>query len=280
MPRADRLIRGRHPAPVPRPADGEARRLILPPALASVGRDHRDKVERLFGRTPPRSPINPSIEFLFICFTNRCGSNYLARLIASTGVLGVGEEVFNAPTVQEHARREGLRSLHEYVDFLDRRLATGGWLTAKLGIEQLVMLTEAGVLDMIIDRTKFLLIERQDGVAQAVSRLVALQNGMWTSQHAAMTPDDQLVYRRADVDLQRASIAFENHAFYRFFASNGLTPKHLAYEAVMQSPEQHLIEIGDWLGFERFIGDPAAIGISRQESAIKRSWLERYARGD
>jgi LPS sulfotransferase NodH len=255
------------------------RRLIIPAALDSVDRFHRDPLERLFGPAPPSSPIDPSLNFLFVCFTNRSGSNYLARLIASTGVLNVAEEVFNASTVQEHAGREGLRSLHDYTNFLARRLTLNGWLTAKLGIEQVLMLTEAGLLDAVLDRSKFLLIERRDTVAQAVSRLVAAQNGQWTSSQAAAIPDDQLVYARGAIDEQRVSIAFENHAFYRFFSSNDLVPKHLAYEALLESPEQHLSDIGRWLGFERFIGAPAAIGIRRQETAVKQSWIERYERG-
>jgi LPS sulfotransferase NodH len=264
------------PPPMAFPEGREAARMIVPAALASLDRFHRGPVDALFGPVPSRSPLDPSLKFLFVCFTNRCGSNYLARLIASTGVLNVAEEVFNAPTVQEHAEREGLRSLHDYVTFLGRRLTMSGWLTAKLGIEQLLMLTEAGILDAIIDRSKFLLIERQDTVAQAVS---AMQNGAWTSQHTALIPDDRLVYARSEIDAQRAIIALDNHAFYRFFATNHVAPKHLAYEALMQSPQRHLSDIGGWLGFDRFVGDPPAIGLSRQESAIKRAWLERYNRG-
>jgi LPS sulfotransferase NodH len=275
MPRADRLPMMRQPSPTHRLAP----RVIVPAALADLDRYHRKPLEQLFGAAPPRGPIDPSLNFLFVCFTNRCGSNYVARLIASTGVLNAAEEVFNASTVQEHARQQGLRSLWEYINFLDSRLAIGGWLTAKLGIEQLVMLTEAGILDAIIGRTKFLLIERQDTAAQAVSRLVAMQNGAWTSEQTATVPDEQLVYSREAIETQRATIAFENHAFYRFFASNRLPPKHVAYEAVVQSPRQHLSDIGAWLGFDRFVGDPAAIGIRRQDSAVKQLWQALYLAG-
>jgi LPS sulfotransferase NodH len=257
----------------------DVRRLVIPSALADLDRFHRDPLARLFGAAPPRSPIDPSLNFLFVCFTNRCGSNYLAHLIASTGLLNVAEEVFNASTVQQHVRQQRISSLHDYFNFLIRRLHMSGWLTAKIGIEQLLMLTEAGILDDIIGRTKFILIERRDTVAQAISRLIAMQNREWTSRHTAILPDAELIYLRSEIDTQRRAIAFENHAFYRFFASNGLAPKHLAYEAVMQSPEQHLSDIGTWLGFERFIGDPAAIGIRRQERTIKRAWIERYTRG-
>ncbi len=280
MPRAEQLPPPEHPPAMHRPAEVDVRRLTVPPALAALDRYHRDPLAELFGPSPPRGAIDPSLKFLFLCFTNRCGSNYLAHLIASTGVLNVAEEVFNATTVQEHARQQGLRSLHDTVNFLGRRLSMSGWLTAKLGIEQLVMLTEAGILDTIIDRTRFLLIERKDTAAQAVSRLVAMQNRQWTSEHTAAIPDEHLVYSRAAIDAQRSEIAFQNHAFYRFFASNGLVPKHLAYEALAQSPEAHLSDIGAWLGFRRFIGNPAAVGIRRQESAIKRAWLDQYGRGD
>jgi LPS sulfotransferase NodH len=261
------------------PEEPVERRLVIPSALTELDRHHRDPLQSVFGPSPPTGVIDPSLKFLFICFTNRCGSNYLAQLIASTGVLNVAEEVFNAPTVQEHAGREGLRSLYDYMGFLGRRLTMSGWLTAKLGIEQLVMLTEAGILDAIIGRARFLLIERQDTVAQAISRLVAMQNGEWTSRHTATIPDEQLVYSRAGIDAQREIIAFDNQAFYRFFASNGLAPNHLAYEAVVQSPGRHLADIGRWLGFGPFLGDPAAIGIRRQESPVKRAWRARYERG-
>jgi LPS sulfotransferase NodH len=192
----------------------------------------------------------------------------------------VAEEVFNAPTVQEHGEREKLRSLYDYINFLEGHLSMSGWLAAKLGIEQLVMLTEAGIFDEIIGRTKFILIERQDKVAQAISRLVALQNGAWTSRHASRMADERLVYSREAIDAERAIIAFQNHAFYRFFASNNVTPKHIAYETLLESPERLLVDIGAWLGFPRFTGHLAAVGIERQESPVKRAWRERYERGE
>jgi LPS sulfotransferase NodH len=253
--------------------------LIIPPELQTIERYHREPLARLFGPNPPACAIDPALKFLFICFTNRCGSNYLAHLIASTGVLNVAEEAFNESTVRDHAEREGLRSLHDYVNFLGRRLNMSGWLTAKVGIEQLLLLTEAGILDAIIARTKFILIERQDQVAQAVSRLVAVQNQQWTSEQASAMPDDQLVYARDRLDRQCAAIAFHNAAFYRFFASNGIVPKHVAYEALLQSPQQHLSDIGAWLGFDQLIGDPKALRIRRQESAVKLAWAARYRAG-
>jgi LPS sulfotransferase NodH len=281
MPPDDALLRATVTLAEPDPAATGAGpvRLLVPPELRMIERYHRDPLARLFGPDPPACAIDPELKFLFICFTNRCGSNYLAHLIASTGVLNVAEEAFNESTVRDHAEREGLRSLHEYVNFLGRRLNMSGWLTAKVGIEQLLMLTEARVLDEIIGRTKFILIERQDRVAQAVSRLIAEQNQQWTSEQPSAIPDDRLVYARDRMDRQCAAIAFHNSAFYRYFASNGLVPKHVAYEALLRSPQQHVGDIGAWLGLELLIGDPGALRIRRQESAVKQAWQARYRAG-
>jgi LPS sulfotransferase NodH len=261
------------------PPKPERRRLVVPPELKAVDRFHRDPLEKLLGPNPPPTVIDPSLNFLFICFTNRCGSNYLAHLIASTGVLNVAEEVFNESTVRAHAMEQDLASLGEYVNFLGRRLNMSGWLTAKLGIEQLIMLTEAGILDAIIGRSKFILIERQDRVAQAVSRVIAVQNRQWSSEQESVIPDDALVYGRDAIDSHVALVAFHNQAFYRFFASNGLVPQHIAYEALLRAPQQHLSDIGAWLGFDRFTGDLGGLRIQRQESAVKRAWQARYLTG-
>ena len=281
MPRDDVLLRATFTLGEPDPAATDARpgALIIPPELQAIERYHREPLARLFGPDPPACPIDPELKFLFICFTNRCGSNYLAHLIASTGVLNVAEETLNESTVRDHAVREGLRSIHEYVNFLGRRLNMSGWLTAKVGIEQLLILTEAGLLDAIIGRTKFILIERQDRVAQAVSRLIAEQNQQWTSEQPSAIPDDRLVYARDRLDRQCAAIAFHNAAFYRFFASNGLVPKHVGYEELLRSPQQHVSDIGAWLGFDDLIGQPGAVRIRRQGSAVKQAWQARYRAG-
>ena len=254
-------------------------RVILPPGLTGIERYHRNALLPLFGPSPPREPIDPGMRFLFLCFTNRSGSNFLAHLIASTGILNTAEEVFNAPTMQSHVQAHGLRSLSGYVNFLCRRLNMSGWLTAKIGIEQLVMLTEADVLDQIIDRARFILIERQDRPAQAISRLVAIQNQQWTSEQVAKMPEEALVYSRDIIRQQEAEVAAQVFGFYSFFASNNLVPKHLAYEAVIQHPQEHLADIGAWLGLEPFIGNVAALPIRRQTSAVKQVWRARYKAG-
>ncbi|WP_459677109.1 Stf0 family sulfotransferase [Acidisoma sp. 7E03] len=255
------------------------RRLQVPSELAGVERHHRATLDRLFVPKGARPRLDRGLRFLFLCFTNRCGSNYLAELLASTGALNRPEEVFNGETMEEHVRAQGLQSFPAYMDFLCRRLALGGWFTAKLGLEQLLMLAETGLLDEIGDRARFLLIERQDKLAQAISLLVAIQTQQWTSRQARRMPDEALVYDRRILEDQQALITQQNFGFYRFFASNGLVPFHLAYEPLVAAPHQTVAEIGRWLGLPGLEARPDAVPIARQESPVKAAWRARYVAG-
>lgn len=255
------------------------RRFAVPTALAGVERFHRATLDRLFPVGGVWTPPVPELRFLFLCFTNRCGSNYLAELLAATGVLNRPEEVFNGETMAEHARAQRLPSFPAYVDFLCRRLARGGWFTAKAGLEQLLMLAETGLLDALGDRAHILFIERQDRLAQAVSLLVAIQTQQWTSRQERRVEDAALVYDRRILEEQQALITQQNFGFYRFFASNGIVPMHLAYEAVVARPAETVAEIGAWLGLPGLTVGPAAVAIRRQESPVKAAWCARYLAG-
>ena len=56
------------------------------------------------------------------------------------------------------------------------------------------MLADAGILDALRGRATYLLLERQDRVGQAISRVIAWQNGRWTTAHASDVPDSALVF--------------------------------------------------------------------------------------
>lgn len=255
------------------------RRFVVPQALVGMEPYHRAAIAGLFAPEAPQVSPDPALRFVFLCFTNRCGSNYLAELLASTGALNRAEEVFNGQTITEHVRAQGLASLSAYLDFLCRRLALGGRFLSKIGLEQLVMLTEAGLLDQIGHRAQFLLIERQDKLAQAISLLVAIQTQQWTSRHSRRMGDEALVYDRRILTEQQALIAQQNFGFYRFFASNGIAPMHIAYERLEENPEALVAEIGTWMDLPALRADPAALPIARQESSVKAAWRARYEAG-
>ncbi len=142
----------------------------VPPLLRQISCEHRDAITQVFGPVRPEPGWTPpDLDVLFLCFTNRCGSNYLAQLLATTGAFNVAGEFFNAPTVLTHAQERGLRSLPAYFSALSTLVPHTGRIAAKVVIGQLVTLADAGILDALRDRATYLFIERRDRLSQAIS---------------------------------------------------------------------------------------------------------------
>jgi LPS sulfotransferase NodH len=250
--------------------------MIIPPPLRAIASPHRALIEAHFGPLRPDPAYQPPPgQTVFLCFTNRCGSNYLAQLLASTGAFNEAGEFFNAETVLEHAAALNLRSLPAYVAALPSLVPPHANFAAKAAPDQLVMLADAGILDAMAPRATYLLLERQDTLAQAISRVIATQNRQFTTAHQSTVPDSALIYDRAAIDTERAKIAHANAAFYVFFAANGIAPVHITYEALVRRPQAAMDELGGRLGL-KLQAHSDRVTISRQSGAITAAWRARY----
>jgi LPS sulfotransferase NodH len=251
--------------------------MIIPPALRNLASPHRDALEAAFGPmyAQAAAPQLPA-RMLFLCFTNRCGSNYVAQLLASTGAFNEAGEFFNAPTVLEHAQALGLQSLAAYVAALPGLVSPHQVLAAKAAPDQLVMLADSGILDWLGPRATYLLLERQDHLAQAISRVIASQNSAWSSFHAASISSDALQYQRTAIEIELGKIAHANAAFYAFFAANSIAPLHTTYEAVLRRPQGLADELSERLQMRGLRIDPTAVTLRRQSGAVNAAWAARY----
>jgi LPS sulfotransferase NodH len=254
--------------------------MLIPPALRALASPHRAALEATFGpmRPDPAAPPPPS-RMLFLCFTNRCGSNYLAQLLASTGAFNEAGEFFNAATVLEHAAARALRSLPAYVATLPSLVPPHTILAAKAAPDQLVMLADAGILDAVGPRATYLLLERQDQLAQAISRVIASQNNAWSSTQTPTIPPSALLYDRAAIETELHKITHANAAFYVFFAANNITPLHTTYEAVLQNPQALASELSQRLAMPNLHINPATVQLRRQSGPVNVSWQERFQTG-
>ena len=236
------------------------------------------EVETHFKRFPP-APIQPAAlgPLLGLCFTNRSGSNYLANILASTGAFNEAGEFFLPGTVLEKARPLGMRSLDDYLIYLRRTLAVGGRLATKLAIGHLVLLGEAGLLD---DEARFLLIEREDVLGQAISTCIAWQNLQWTSHQAKTCPDEELVYDRARIDGTILNIRIRMALFEETFTILGTTPHRVRYETLIEDPQAVVDGVAAWLGLGPLTIDPGRINLERQARAVNAAWRARYLDGE
>jgi LPS sulfotransferase NodH len=245
--------------------------MIIPPALRAIASPHRAALEAAFGPIVPNpaypAPAGPVI---YLCFTNRCGSNYLAQLLASTGACNEAGEFFNAETVLHHAARLGLRSLPAYMAALPTLVPPHPILAAKASADQLVMLADAGLLG---PTTRYILLERRDRLAQAVSRVIAVQTLRWTTAHTAIRAAEDLHYDAAAIGAELDIIARGNAALYAFFAANSIAPAHLTYEDLLRDP---VATVGERLGLPGLRARPGEVSLGRQAGAINRDWVARY----
>ena len=248
--------------------------LLLRGAIQSL---HADALRRFFGELEPEPGwVPPDVDVLFICFTNRCGSNYLAHLLATTAAFNEAGEFFNAPTVAQHARILGLRSLPAYFSALPNLVPHTGRLAAKASIDQLVMLADTGILDALGSRATYLLMEREDRLGQAISRVIAAQNLRWTTAHTSKVPDNELVFERGWIKQELAEIAVMNAAFSQFFSANSIVPIGVTYEKLLADPRSAVAALATTMGLGELQPRPEHVTIRRQANALNDAWRRAY----
>lgn len=241
---------------------------------------HRSDLETAFVSLRPHACFHPpDLDYLFLLFTNRCGSNYLAQAIASSGLINEAGECFNAETILHHVRQAKLQSVQDYFRLLPQLVTRNEWLCAKLAVEHVELLSTSGILRTILGRSHFILLERQDRLAQAISRCIAWQNHRWTSEHPASKPNSSLQYSRDAIEEQIREIRFANGTFYRFLTDIGKVPLHFTYEAFVAEPQVHLDLIAARIGLPRLTLDSSRIRIRRQSNDVNEAWRLRYLAG-
>jgi LPS sulfotransferase NodH len=223
--------------------------------------------------------IDDHLRFLFICYTNRCGSNLVAQLLASTGAFNLAGEFFNYDTTINQIEKNGLKDVVSYFDYLCRRVAKKGTLVSKLAVSHLQLLGKAGILDQIIEKSRFIVVERSDRLMQAISLSIAAQTGQWTSYMPSRIPPEDIVYSRKQLEAIIENTVEQQRIFDLFFGLNGIEQLKITYEQLVAAPEIHLTALSKWLGTDIGKVDLAQIPLQRQMSERNMEWRHRFLSG-
>jgi LPS sulfotransferase NodH len=224
------------------------------------------------------SPIRRDVRYVFICFTNRCGSNFVANALGSNKFLNIAGEYFNAETVIEHCVAEKMSSIPAFLNWLIDRAGKNGYLVSKIAIPHLEVLAQVGIIDQLLDLSHFIMIERSDKLAQAISYDIALQTGKWRSDMDAAVMDSDLRFSRGRlIDIMNA-ISKQNCEFSRFFGLNGIVPAWINYEQFEEDPSYFIDYLSRFLGISELSFVPQQVGIEKQAGQINRAWRDRYNR--
>ncbi len=242
------------------------------------GNEHKVIVRRHFGRLD-RAPADlpAELKFVFLCFTNRCGSNFLADLLVSTRRLRHASEFLNAEEVVSAATLHGHRTFQEYFSWHARsRAARCNVVTAKLAIPHLEMLGDSGILDQIFNRSWFVFQTREDRLGQAISWEIARQTGRWSSTTAQSLSGRPPQYSARRLRDAMALLCAQNRQFEAFFVANRIEPLRIVYERLITEQEACVREIGRQVGLDGLQADPSRLLFQRQSSPLNAEWRARF----
>jgi hypothetical protein len=183
---------------------------------------------------------------LFICFTNRCGSNVISEDISSIEGFNFYGEILNFDTVIDNSKLHNIDSFYSYFDYIFSQTKNKKPII-KCSYDQIVFLYNQGYLKNYFINSQFILIERKDLVAQAVSHFIALNSLQWASfQEVEIEKIPPL-----DLCLVLEIIngcSMENSKFKSFFSMCGVNYMQIFYEEYFDKRLFFLNQINKFIG--------------------------------
>jgi LPS sulfotransferase NodH len=238
---------------------------------------HVKKASQHFGSLEGAAvPVPAGTKFVLICYTNRCGSNYLADIIASSGVFNIAGEDLNYENIVQGAKKFGSKSFQAYFAALVERRRKAGHYFLKVAPAHLELLGKSGVLAQILSDTKFVLIERADKLGQAISFAIATQTQKWTSLQPANISEAEASFTPTVIDDAIVSFSEAHMMFYQFFGRNGIVPANVFYEHLVEDPDQCLQAIGKSIGLAGLRHVPGRVRLERQAGPVSEEWRAKY----
>ncbi len=182
----------------------------------------------------------------------------------------------NFDTVLDHSVRRGFETFQDYFNFLVRHTKHNNIVSIKIAPAHIELLAVAGILDRIIDRCKFVVIERNDKLGQAISHAIAFQTGKFMSTMPDKTALPELAFDADNLTTIIEEISDSYRQFSLFFARNGIVPVHVLYEHLISRPGPIVRYIGQGIGVSDLFIDQANITLEKQANTINLEWRKLY----
>jgi LPS sulfotransferase NodH len=131
------------------------------------------------------------------------------------------------------------------------------------------------VISSVFPAPQFLLIRREDVVAQAVSWSKAAQTGQYAA-HQVKT--GEAVFDFDHIDGLRELVLVQNGAWRRWFAAHEIEPFEVTYEALCVDPVGVTMKTLSFLDLEPLAEDTIAPPpvLRKQADAVNAEWISRY----
>ena len=242
-----------------------------------------------------------------ICTTPRSGSTLLCRMLSATGIAGQPDSHFHAPSVERWLEAFGLAEKHfstdrEAVtaavkaarvlgtgktDVFGLRLQRGSfdYFVRKLALLHPEVKGTAEKIEAAFGPTLFIHLFRKDKLAQAISRVIAEQTGLW-HRHSDGTdlerraPLEDLRFDREAIARNIEELRELDAAWERWFAAEGIHPLQIEYETLAHDPRGVLADVLDALSLDRSAAEDVPIPTAKLASDTNTDWAARYRHRD
>lgn len=210
-----------------------------------------------------------------IASTPRCGSHALGHTLFQTGTLGFPLEYFNPVNFPRWSERFGTEGFHEtYASIRAHRTSPNGCFGTKLHFGHFERLTGRHAFDSLFPGVKFVLLEREDLLGQAVSLAKARQTGAWISAQASQRAPS---YSRTDIDRALEDLLVATTSWRLVLARQGWPYIRVSYEDFLEDPGRVIKRIADFVGVALDEGTEKDVRLpSRQRDDTSRRWRARY----
>lgn len=238
-----------------------------------------------------------------ICTTPRSGSTLLCTLLAQSGVAGAPDSHFHRPDRMAWLKSFGLAhqafpdksaALNAVLDAASTRgrgqsdvfglrMQRGSFTYLAAQLRHLFpdAPTDIASLERAFGPTKLIYLSRRDKLAQAISRLIAEQTGLWHrnadgSERERQSKPANPCYDAKAIARHLAELQALDTEWEDWFQRQGLSPLRLRYEELSDAPQATLVRVLDYLGIDH---DPSARimpATARLAGELNISWAKRF----
>ena len=208
-------------------------------------------------------------------FTNRSGSNVLGEYLRATHQFTGFVEALNYRRVIKYSQQNELCSFFDYLRWQVSRLSEGEKVTGiKASVDQAEMLFQCNAIPGYFDKVHWLMVQRHDTLAQAISFSIAAQTRQWTSNAAPTSADP--VYNFEDIKRRIEMLCDEQAQLNAFCAMRGITPIRATYEEFTADSKESVMSIARQMGIECLSLDESVLTLRPQSDGRNEEFRARF----
>ena len=209
-------------------------------------------------------------------FSNRSGSSLISEHLRASPFFGGFGEPLNYKYVTELMHRYGDKSFPAYLQRMHNEHAPGEEIYGmKASVDQALMLMRAHIIPHYYRDVRWVLIERRDLVAQAISMFFAGQSKQWRSDQAAGS-NPEPIYDFEKIRMQVQALSQRYTAMRSFCAVFGIKPYRIVYEEFSRDPLVGAQSLAAHLGVPNADIDESKVSTRVQRNDRSAEFRERF----